>query len=292
MDPRPLKYFLHTGDLLCLLGIPGTGWPWIGEVVATHYGPDEISHVSVEGYEHLPGRLHSSRYRFFVGELDYEIYRYLPRRPAYVTVLRDPVDRIVSLYERMIHIGEHSPRQNLVEFVTDPALCFEVVNAQTRRIAGGACWGSRAISDQAMLDVAKVHLDEFAWFGLAERPRQMLELLAYMLSWPLRRKQEGLTESRDFGREEIPKDALEAILERTALDRELYRHAQELFEQRYAQMLRELLELQYRMDRVSPPRRQFSCADMELEMELVDSWLWRLLVRARWLRRRICPPGH
>src|SRR5262249_32676541 len=80
--------------------------------------------------------------RAVTGHFWYGIDRFVPRPSFYVTLLRDPGGRVVSLYHHTLKVGDvplhHeviAQNASLEEFVTRFA-CREVDNDQTRRIAG------------------------------------------------------------------------------------------------------------------------------------------------------------
>jgi hypothetical protein len=119
---------------------------------------------------------------------------------------------------------------SIEEFVSGSGLP-EIDNGQTRRLAGenppfGGC-------SEALLDRAKVNLRErFLVVGLTERYDETLLLLSRALGWRAifyyKRRNVTADQSTDSP---LSDRALQLIEERNRLDAELYRFAQQLFEE-------------------------------------------------------------
>lgn len=241
--------------------------PWYQtEELFARFSPEELA-----GYRLVRGH-------FQHGPLDNGVYKYIARNSIRITMLRDPVDRTISEYRHLqrgpqvdIQVGkithhagdQESPptpdediydearNMSLKEFVCHPRFFGYVVNRQTREVAGAIKGKPRgendpdAMPDHALLGIAKEQLDQFAFVGLTERYRQSLQLLTYTFSWPPVNNIPLLnTAPRPLRRTEIASDTLDAILERTQLDAELYNYAERRFETDYAQMVDELLTVE------------------------------------------------
>lgn len=116
--------------------------------------------------------------RAVVGHFHYGLYRYTSRRFERVTMLRDPVDRMLSLYR---HMQRHRGLTvDLEDFVQQPPL-READNGQTRRLSGEL----RSLGDrsQHMLDAALAHLDEIKVVGITERFDESVVLMSRRLQW-------------------------------------------------------------------------------------------------------------
>lgn len=229
----------------------------------------------------------------------HEFSRFLPRPPVYVTVLRDPTERIVALYEEARLTPGHphhdpiaSGRLSLRDFVENPAFAHEVVDAQARRIAGavspGAGW-----PDSVLLEVAQANLGEFAFFGLADRTSQSRLLLAYTFGRPF---------PPDLGPaagpavdaavlDRVDAATREAIEARTRVDAALVRFAREQLDLRIRAALADLLEQNGRQ----ADRYLLVLAENERlrvhEASIRESWSWRTAERLRAWRQAVLPPG-
>lgn len=158
--------------------------------------------------------------RAVVGHFWFGIHEHVGRPWTYVTLLRDPVERVVSLF----HYLQLEERMTLEEFAASPPF-READNDQVRRIAGadpeiGGC-------TEAMLDAAKDNLRRhFAVVGVTERFDETRVLLDRRLGWT--REVASYPRNVNPARrptDSIPRSTLDAIRARNALDAELHRFA-------------------------------------------------------------------
>jgi len=127
-----------------------------------------------------------------VGHFTFGIHRYLPRTSTYITQLRNPVDRIISLYfhytNRMRNKSEG--KLTLDQFLTGYLLPGRnprrtqllTDNDQTRRISGLEPPSGKCTS--AMLEEAKMNLESnFSVVGVTDRFDEMVVLLKRKFGW-------------------------------------------------------------------------------------------------------------
>ncbi len=81
--------------------------------------------------ENIQNLLRRTDLRAVIGHFWYGIHKYVERPATYITLLRNPAERIVSLY----HYLKLEGRMSIEEFVATPSF-KEMDNDQTRRIAG------------------------------------------------------------------------------------------------------------------------------------------------------------
>ncbi|HEX5725701.1 MAG TPA: polyhydroxyalkanoic acid system family protein [Longimicrobiaceae bacterium] len=167
--------------------------------------------------------------RAVVGHFWFGVHEHVGRPWTYVTLLRDPVERVVSLY----HYLKLDERMSLEEFAASPPF-KEADNDQVRRIAGadpeiGGC-------TEAMLETAKENLRRhFSVVGVTERFDETLVLLDRRLGWT----KEVASYPRNVNPARRPTDSLpsstaDAIRARNALDVELHRFASEWMDEAIA----------------------------------------------------------
>lgn len=198
---------------------PGEGLLSAG-VLFVPYGFFKEAEMAVPDY--VRPALGRADLRAVVGHFWFGIHRHVGRSWRYVTLLRDPVERVVSLYHYLGLDG----RMSLEEFAASPPF-READNDQVRRIAGvdpeiGGC-------TPAMLDAAKENLRRhFAVVGVTERFDETLVLLDRRLGWT----REVASYPRNVSparrpADTLPRSTLDALRERNALDAELHRFAGE-----------------------------------------------------------------
>ena len=153
--------------------------------------------------------------------------------PNGMTILREPVARVVSQARHIRSLPNHRHQALFQEGANDPTTLFENVpelnNLQTRMLAQR--FDRKPTVDDSALPVAMATLDELA-FGLTERFNDSITLFAerYDLEVP----RFGIRNaSPSDGDEDLRTDAFRAAaLAANDLDVRLYRHATDLFASR------------------------------------------------------------
>jgi hypothetical protein len=193
-------------------------------------------------------------YRLIRGHFRYEKLRnWLGDRALFLTVLRDPVDRVLSLYEfykRDLERGDEkrldsnvrmreATQGGIIGFVqhSDPEVMNRTVNGQVRQLAAYDR-GKRELSDEELLEQAKQNLEQCAVVGLTERFQDSVFLLAYTFGWyPYTDYQSLRVAKRKSRKDSLDAKTLAAIEQANQLDLALYEYGQTLFEQRFRTML-------------------------------------------------------
>jgi hypothetical protein len=223
------------GDRRCLvfLHIPKTAGMTVGTSLRWNFRRRETIHLKIldkpldEQLERIPVETRA-RARFLSGHMPYGAHRYLPTPCDYVTVLRDPIARVISVYKQILKDPRHvlhdrvvGTRTGLEEYVESGMDEGQTHNSQTRQLSGKQ-FG--VVDDAALVD-AKQNLEGFLVVGLTERFEETIALLrrAVGLRMPL-----YVTRNTSFPLE-VSERARELIVERNELDRDLYSFACELF---------------------------------------------------------------
>lgn len=177
-----------------------------------------------------------------VGHMPYGMDAYLGAPASYITILRDPVDRIVSHYyfilrheNNYLHEIVAKGGMSLEEFVGSQ-VSVELDNLQTRILAPEyqAPFGGVG---QKELQAALGHLRGCAVVGLQEEPDKTLVLIKRFMGWktvPLMVKK-NVTANRP-AKDQIPGRVRDIILETNSLDVALHKEAQNLLATRFAKL--------------------------------------------------------
>jgi hypothetical protein len=242
---RPLKVHLRSGDTVFFLHLPKAGGTTFYAILEQYFPPESCFSIPDRQYKsELPSDL--NRYRLVRAHQGYDVYRFFQRTPIYVTMLRNPVTRVVSYYKHMKRDLAHPmhdrvTRLSLLDCLSDPLMQDRLANAQTRRLAFGTEPGDDLPPDRVQLEMAKVRLHEFAYFGLVEFYVRSVQLLTYSFSWPTITEFKTLNTAPPEAHENVSLAVQEAIAECNYLDVALYDYAVQLFQERYRQMFCELI---------------------------------------------------
>ncbi len=182
-----------------------------------------------------------ARIRFFEAHAGFGLHGSLPRPARYMTMLREPTSRVLSVYSFRKQMGRIPADMPLSEFLEhdDVHRVWWIDNAHVRYLAGeqgdildvplGQCQPHH-------LETAKQRLaEEVFFFGLVERFDESVCLLFRALGWRPATYVTGNVTQRRLAMEEVDEPTRRRIVELNALDIELHRFACELFERRVAQ---------------------------------------------------------
>ncbi len=182
--------FFHIGK---------TGGSTLDMLMKRNFSQDSIIHANIgknpqflDEFKCLPKK-RRAEIKYIGGHIPLGLHEYLPQPSSYITLLRDPVDRVISEYYYVLRRPDHpfyskvtSRKMSLKDYVrceVSPG----VVSGQTRAISGvqgvDSMTGSGPIS-RDILDIAKKNLIEyFMLVGLTERFDESLILLKRALGW-------------------------------------------------------------------------------------------------------------
>jgi hypothetical protein len=237
--------------------IPKTAGTTLSHVVARQFASHEIFHVrdpnqpkaprysvacgSVEQFIALP-ESQRARFRCVLGHMHFGIHRYVPGPAKYLTILRDPVQRVLSQhdqYTRMVNSRELEARPlTLEQFISGKPAVAD--NHQTRFLCGCRAlngWEYEEHSEQENLDRAKQHLREHCIVvGTVQRFDETMVVLGERMGWQdVRYVRYNIGTRRAWQAHPDPA-TLRAIFDANALDRELHAFANALLDEAIAQI--------------------------------------------------------
>lgn len=170
--------------------------------------------------------------RAVVGHFKYGIHKHIPQPSAYVTVLREPVDRLVSLYgfHWLVHENWGSldgvvlpPDMTLRDFAKAP-LYPEADNGQVRRLCGFS--GKIGGCNRDHLELAKQRLADFALVGVSNQLQEVVDALSRIFTIPSDTPLFAKNENPEkVEMSTVPASDVEQILVSNCLDVELYEYA-------------------------------------------------------------------
>ena len=234
IDDRETIIFLH---------IPKTAGSTLNYILDAHYTP-ENSYATSQTWLHPDGSLDGfdalteaqrAKIELLNGHMGFGLHCRLPRPARYITVLRDPVERVLSHYHFECNVPGplydvlHSGEMDLLDYL-DYQQTAGWDNLQTRMIAGN--WHKKGYGPctPAMLETAKQNLREhFLAAGLTERFDQFYWLLKRKLEWPTTFYVRHNRSARRPRQRDLPEETVRLIADHNRFDVDLYRFAARLF---------------------------------------------------------------
>lgn len=219
------------------LHIQKTAGTSIVEMAAAHYGRDNYcSHGDFGGRPHEM----LAKTRFVSGHFGYDFAKSLMARRYSFTFLRNPEERILSLYYfyranspdtfpmyRIAH--QHELADFLKLGLSDPLVRSRIWNNQVWQLACGLGNPSNkkidSFSQGELLELAKAHLSDFSHVGLTETFDTDMATIANALGMGLPEKLTRSNTNQRPVRDELSDEVRALLAELTELDRGLYEYA-------------------------------------------------------------------
>lgn len=227
-------------EALIFLHIPKTAGTTLNRIIEWQYSPTAIFSVDSLRIRATVRRFKTfseqrrRRYRVVRGHLHYGIHEFLPQGATYITVLREPVARLLSSYHFILRRPLHPLHRKLKKerlAVEDLILLTpQRQNLQCRFISG---IGTNDLCDERALDLAKENLTRsFRVVGLSERFQESLALMMTAFGWKV-----PFYQNRKVSkiRPSVEPNVIDAIRENNRLDLELYDFGKKLFEEKLRQ---------------------------------------------------------
>ncbi|MFW5799708.1 MAG: sulfotransferase family 2 domain-containing protein [Spirochaetota bacterium] len=169
--------------------------------------------------------------------MGFGIHNYIDPPLNYITILRNPIERVVSLYYFILRREKHYLYKkvkgiNLYEFVTAD-FSKPNQNIQTRFLStqDPRNFNQKETISSDDLKKAKNHLKKyFSLIGILEKYDMFINMLSKLYKWDINNyKKQNVTPNRPKT-EELEEKTLNKIKELNKYDIELYEYAKELFE--------------------------------------------------------------
>jgi hypothetical protein len=263
-DPSESLFFIH---------VPKSGGLSLYDVIRSVYGRKMVlaTHDGnfIDAFETWKRIEKTDRGRVYYGHFPFGAHQIVNAKPRYLTMLRDPVDRVVSLYyylrQSSTHPAHLRAKQNtLMEFVLRYP---EFSNQQSRFLAGFGIGGK---SPPNIAETAIKNSHHFLAVGLTSKFDASLVLFAHRLGWKRTPFYSRLNSSNRISIDAISAEERFAIQEVNAEDIKVYN----FYEKRF---LREQKAIPFFDDEVA----KFSSFNARL------TWLYRIPLKGRNMLYRI-----
>jgi len=221
---------------IIFLHLPKTAGTTLNRLIEWEYPLTEMYSVDPVLFEWSAAHMRNlpksrlRRTRMFKGHMLFGLHELLPQPSTYITVLRNPVERVLSAFYYMRSYRLHPLYWKLRQ---EKMTVEQFVERSTRdsvqcKIIAGAEYHQPCT--QEVLEKALDHLDRyFSIVGLSERFEESLALMKLRFGWQLNSYSSfNVTRARPK-KEDLPQSTLDLIAERNRFDVALYEHATKLF---------------------------------------------------------------
>jgi Sulfotransferase family len=227
---EPVIIFLH---------LPKTGGSTLARVIKRQYRPESVlrlyeSEFGEELEQLRPFQL--ERLRAVMGHFYFGAHNFLSRPARYMTLIREPVERIISHYYFVRRSPGHEFYEPANEFSLKDFVEYCSIeterrsdNDQTRQLAGVHGRGSSQTDAAELLEIAQRNLAEhFSVVGITEEFDRSLILARRTFGWKhVFYTSRNVTRQRPH-KDELTQETLEVIEAHNDQDLQLYRCARDL----------------------------------------------------------------
>jgi hypothetical protein len=256
-------YVLQPDDKLYFLHIQKTAGTALMEHIQLFFARAEI----VSWHSELQNTIDDLyAYRLYIGHAGYKFLdKFHNIKPLWMTLLRHPVDRVISHYYFLLQLYNQdiennrpttqlrklvTDSSNLHDFITNSRIHFHNVQVSYLYQHGqGGFQNTEQDMPPNVLDIVKDRLiNECAFLGITDRYDDSIALLHYTFGWRpyLMKRQKRVNVTKDRPKiNEVDSKIIDLIIEQNQLDIELYNFAVDLFSKRYDEMMRRLLQEHY-----------------------------------------------
>lgn len=244
---------------LVFFHIPKTAGTTISSIIRPLYSKEECYICSSDNRTHLQGNIdfanlddeQKRKYKYISGHLELFLLHNIPQDYIAITFLRNPVERIISLYyfilkteTHHLHTRLNESNISLKEFVLG-GFWEEVDNGMTRRLSGIGSLVPYGKCNNDMLILAKNNLLGFDFIGIQERFDEFLFLMSKILEL-----KNILYTSKNVGHKskkyhDIDKDTIMAITKYNLYDIELYNFARLKYKE-YSVVIKDNLNTEFK----------------------------------------------
>ena len=223
--------------LVIFLHLPKAAGSTLTRVIGRQYPPEAIRNLSgkprtVALQEAADLTRPPAQIRIITGHVPFGVHRAVHGEFTYITLLRDPVDRLLSHFHFARQVASHPLHREIASGkLTVLDVARQLANLQTHYLAGPDWEADDDGSDTARLARARENLARyFSVAGVVERFDEALMLMQRRLGWKVR----AFTNS-NVGRD-LPKEATDAgeraaIRALNPLDQQLYEWVAARFEE-------------------------------------------------------------
>ncbi|NGY80954.1 sulfotransferase family 2 domain-containing protein [Bacillus megaterium] len=208
---KPLLIYLH---------IPKTGGTTLTQIICNQYK---------NNYHHYPGDVFSYNERMSLadtlcGHLPFGAHSYIPRPFTYITLLRNPIEQVISWFYFRYKSPHYDPFEGDFEkYIGDEQFNSTTVNLQTRFLCG---------KDEPSLETAKNNLMKyFSIVGVTELFDESIFLMKKELGWRnINYKKQNVNYNRP--QQNFPQSVINKVIKKNEIDIQLYEFAKKMLEER------------------------------------------------------------
>ncbi|NES01420.1 MAG: sulfotransferase family protein [Okeania sp. SIO2F4] len=213
--------------------IPKTAGTTLRSVILSQYSQEKVhflkvSQTPLEAAQKI-SESDNKRVHCYVGHMPYGLHKYLAKPAIYITLIREPVDRIISMY---YFIREEPAHRLHNEFLSKDISLEDFVlsrncprNEQVKKIAGSMVGSAKETMDLAYQNIC----NHFLAVGTQENFDDFLQVLQKILGWKNKSYTKQKVTKNRKNKREVSQELIDIIKERNGMDIAFYNNLKNKF---------------------------------------------------------------
>ena len=196
-----------------------------------------LSRLPIERFAEMP-EPERERPRFIMAHMMVGLHEFVPRPSTYITLLRNPVSRVISGYKNARYSPDHRFHETVASQDLDlegylrSGLALEMDNSQVRALVGDTTTPYGSCSAEMLEHAWRTIHERFSVVGIAERFDETVVLLGRVFGWSKLHYVVASVSPHHIARSEILPGTIRLIEEWNRFDIELYERALRMLEER------------------------------------------------------------
>jgi hypothetical protein len=220
-------------QMLVHLHMPKTGGTTLKKIIYKNYDRNKVFDVYVDRPK-LPATLANltkKQVQCIQGHFPFGVHKHFNKKAAYITMLREPIDRIISEYYFIKNIPWHNlhskvKNMSLVQYQNSLAKS----NLQTRYILGGPF--ERELTNKDLEKAKKILVTHFSMVGITELFDESTFLMKETLGWQNISYEKANVTKKRLSKKQISPKVIQQIAANNKLDLQLYAFGKKLLEKK------------------------------------------------------------
>jgi hypothetical protein len=234
----------YTPHPIIFTHIPKTGGSTLRSIINNQYSNNEVivsKNMSHEQFVAIWKQItpeKRKKIKIIQGHLFYGFHKYLNSNCKYITIVRNPIDRLISLYYHVLKTPSHrdyklikNGNTGIQDYIKTEAPKSEVDNAQTRWILNDKKTPRGKINNSHLEKAKKIIKKRYLHICVLERFEESLFLLGDKLNWKNPLLYEiRLKNPKRPDTDEINGQSLQIMEKFSVIDNKLYKFADNLLD--------------------------------------------------------------